>query len=161
MPHTIFKGRYRRSSDKPGSPRTRYARAFFAFADFVIGVLTNGTLRSTRTWTYDAGTGTLLSSGFMTSAGDGPYRVFTTGALPAGLAANTDYFLGATGAGTPGIFPTQANAIAGTSRIVLAAAGTGTHSIALKARREDILDALNAGKTAEQIRGLTNAQNLI
>jgi len=63
--------------------------------------------------------------------GDGPVRVSNSGgALPAGLAAATDYWVIAASANTFKLASSRANALAGTAVNITAAAGGGTHTLA-------------------------------
>ena len=60
--------------------------------------------------------------------GDGPIRLTTTDTLPAGLAADTDYWVIRVAAGAIQLATTRDNAFAGTA-VPFTDAGTGTHTI--------------------------------
>jgi plastocyanin len=76
--------------------------------------------------TTGADTVTVAGHGELTGAG--PYYVASTGGLPAGLAAQTPYWLIRVDDDTLKFAASQANAIAGTA-IDLTTTGTGTHTI--------------------------------
>ena len=69
---------------------------------------------------------TLTAHGLLT--GDGPCQITTTGAVPAGLAVLTDYWVIRTGANTFKLATSLANALAGTA-IDLTTDGSGTNTI--------------------------------
>lgn len=105
-------------------------------------------------------TDTIAEAGHGMTTGDGPYRLSTTGALPAGLAADTDYWIIAATVDAYKLASSKANAIALTAVDITAAAGTGTHT--LRRNQNDVIVAqlvqgLNAvvGKnyTAAQVVG--------
>lgn len=61
--------------------------------------------------------------------GDGPIRFTTTGALPDGIEADTDYWVIEVNSGTIKIATSLENALEGTA-VAIGDAGTGTHSFA-------------------------------
>jgi hypothetical protein len=81
---------------------------------------------STFTTTHAADTLTDTSHGL--STGDGPVRVSSSGTLPAGLAAATDYWVIRVDANTMQLAASLADALAGTA-VPLTSDGTGTHTM--------------------------------
>lgn len=81
------------------------------------------------------------------TTGDGPYRLSTTGVLPAGLAVDTNYWIIATSAGTYKLANTKANALASTPVDITAAAGGGTHTL-LRSANDVIIAQLLQGLNA-------------
>lgn len=71
---------------------------------------------------------TFTSTGINLQTGDGPLQVSTTGTLPSGLAAATDYWAIRLTTSTFKLATTFSNAIAGTN-LLIATDGTGTQSI--------------------------------
>ena len=69
---------------------------------------------------------TITAHGFVT--GDGPYQVSSTGTLPGGLAASTDYYAVVIDANTFQLASSRANALVGTI-VDLTSQGSGTHTI--------------------------------
>jgi hypothetical protein len=76
----------------------------------------------------DATANTLAVANHARYTGDGPFNTITTGTLPGGLAASTDYWLIRADSDTLKLASSQANALAGTA-IDLSSAGTGTLSL--------------------------------
>jgi len=64
--------------------------------------------------------------------GDGPFRVSSSTTLPAGLVADTDYWIFYLDANTYSWCPTRADALAGTNKVACTTTGTGTHTISDK-----------------------------
>lgn len=71
---------------------------------------------------------TATAHGMLT--GDGPFRLTTTGTLPAPLALLTDYYAEKLDANTFALHTSRADAIAGAAGVVTTDTGTGTHTIA-------------------------------
>jgi hypothetical protein len=83
----------------------------------------------TATFTADAATDALtLAAGAKVAALGGGVRVASSGALPAGLAAATTYYVAIAGGGAIKLATTLANARAGTA-IDITSAGSGTHTL--------------------------------
>jgi hypothetical protein len=109
----------------------------------------SGTLESTtrplvfadQTFTANAGTDVVTTSGTAPATGSGPFRGTTTGVLPAGLALATDYWFINTGASTGKLATSLANALAGTA-IDITDAGTGVHTLSDTADTKAINDGL-------------------
>lgn len=80
--------------------------------------------------------------------GDGPVRVSSSGTLPAGLEADTDYFVEVASANTFKLHTTRAGAIARdtSTEITTTNGGTGTHTIS------DVQDALNSDDNTRRFR---------
>ncbi|MGK9234766.1 hypothetical protein KXS07_23665 [Inquilinus limosus] len=81
------------------------------------------------TFTADAATDQITAVGHGMASGEGPFYLTTTGALPAGLAANTKYWAIRVGADVLKLAASKADALAGTA-IDITSAGTGTHTLA-------------------------------
>jgi hypothetical protein len=77
----------------------------------------------------DTGTEVLTSASHAFLTGDGPVRVTTTGALPGGLVADTDYFIRYLSANTYSLHPSRETALANTQAINLTSSGSGTNNI--------------------------------
>lgn len=71
---------------------------------------------------------TIASHGFTTGM---KCTLTTSGVLPGGLAAVTDYYVIAATSGTIKLATSQANALAGTAIDITSAAGGGTHTVAV------------------------------
>lgn len=81
------------------------------------------------TFTGEADDDLLTATAHGLQTGDGPVRVSNSGgALPTGLAADTDYYVIRASANTFSLATTRENAIAGTA-INLTADGSGTHTL--------------------------------
>src|SRR5262245_54585804 len=109
--------------------------------EYAIGVVGEGVTTTTVSYTaladitfVDGDVNTtsdlVTKTGHGMTSGDGPYRLKNTGgALPTGLAADTNYLIYAPTANTFGFAISKANAIAGTPLVdITAAAGGGTHT---------------------------------
>lgn len=87
-----------------------------------------------------AGSDTIVEAAHGMATGDGPYRLSNTGgALPAGLAVDTNYWIIAPTDGTFKLASTKANALALTAVDITAAAGAGTHT--LRRNQNDVICA--------------------
>lgn len=69
----------------------------------------------------------MAAHGFL--AGDGPLRISSSGTMPGGLAAGTDYYIVYVNSGSVGFARTRAEALAGT-KIDITSAGSGTITVA-------------------------------
>lgn len=116
----------------------------------------------------NTGTDLVTKAAHGMTSGDGPYRLSNSGgALPTGLAADTNVWINAPSSGTFGFATSKANAIAGTLVNITAAAGGGTHTL-LRAANDvviaQLVDRLNAvvGKnfTASQVAGAGDTDTL-
>lgn len=113
-------------------------------------------------------TDTITENAHGMSTGDGPYRVSNSGgALPAGLAADTNYWIYVVDVNSYKLCATKANALAGTAVDITGAIGGGTHT--LRRNQNDVICAqleqgLNAvvGKnyTAAQVVGVGETDHL-
>lgn len=83
---------------------------------------------STATFTTDFGTDDRLDATHGMLTGE-PFRVTTSGALPAGLSADTTYYAAVVSAGEITAHPTSADAVAGTNTVDITDDGTGTQTI--------------------------------
>jgi len=90
----------------------RYAGTSFTFVDADVNV----------------GANTVTEAAHGLNSGDGPLYLTTTGVLPGGLSANTNYYAIRVDANTIKFATTRANAIAGTAIDITSAAGGGTHT---------------------------------
>lgn len=114
--------------------------------------LTN-TLSAFSTFTADAGTDILTSTGTLGFANLFPYtrvQVSTTTTLPAGLAAATDYYVIRVSDTTIKLATSYANAVAGTA-INITDAGTGTHTL------NTLLPRYTSGAGVQAVMWNTNA----
>lgn len=94
------------------------------------------------------GTDTIAEATHGMLTGDGPYRLSNSGgALPAGTAVDTNYWIIAPTAGTYKLASSKANAIALTAVDITAAAGGGTHTL-LRAANDVIIAQLIQGLNA-------------
>lgn len=102
---------------------------------------------------------TLASNPYVT--GDGPFLLSNDGgALPAELDNVTDYWVNLVGGDVMTLHLTEADAISGDNIVAFTDNGTGTNSILVSAEAIDIFVALKSGKSADEIRGITNIDNL-
>lgn len=86
------------------------------------------------------GTDTIAEAAHGMTTGEGPYRVSNSGgALPTGLAVDTNYWIIAPTAGTYKFASSKANALALTAVDITAAAGGGTHT--LRRAQNDVIIA--------------------
>lgn len=81
---------------------------------------------ATFTTTHATETVNITTHGLLT--GDGPVQLTTSGALPAGFALLTDYWIIRTGASTLKLALSLADALAGTA-VEITGDGTGTHTL--------------------------------
>jgi len=92
---------------------------------------------NSATFTADAGTDRITHAAY-DSANFTKVQFSTTGTLPAPLAPATSYFTRRFSAGVSDVYPSFADAVAGTNKIDLTTTGTGTHTMAaLLPRYED------------------------
>ena len=75
-------------------------------------------------------TDAIAEAGHGMQTGDGPVRVSTSGVLPTGLLAATDYYVIRVDANSFKLATSRANALAGTAVNITAAAGGGNHTLA-------------------------------
>lgn len=95
---------------------------------------------STKNFTVDAGTDVVTSSAHGKDTGFGPVRLTNSGgALPAGLAGATDYWIIRLTDDTLQFATSKANALAGTA-VDITGAGTGTHS--MRATMQTVADQM-------------------
>lgn len=106
------------------------------------------------------GTDTIAEVGHGMSTGDGPYRVSNAGgALPTGLAVDTNYWIIAPTADTFKLASSKANALALTPVDITAAAGGGTHTV--RRNQNDVIIAqLEQGLNAVPGKNYTAAQQV-
>lgn len=104
------------------------------------------------------GTDTIAEAAHGMVAGAGPFRVSNSGgALPAGLAVDTNYWIIAPTADTYKLASSKANALAGTAVDITAAAGGGTHTLR-RAQNDVIAAQLVQGLNAVVGKNFTAAQ---
>lgn len=93
--------------------------------------------------------------------GHGPVRMKNSGgALPTGVAANTDYWVSAVDADNFKLHSSKADSLVPQNEVAFTDDGSGTQSTHEGATEEVIFDAMLAGKTADQIRSITSLDNL-
>lgn len=113
------------------------------------------------TVTFDSATDRVLLTAHGYASGDGPFLLSNSGgALPAELDGETDYWINAVSDDAFTLHLTEADAIAGTDAVAFTDDGTGTSTILVAAEMLDIFLALKSGKTAEQVRGTDDIDNL-
>lgn len=95
----------------------------------------------------DQPTGKLTAAAHGLSTGDGPFELTTSGSLPTGLVAATDYYVIKFDANTFKLATNLANALAGTA-IVLSSNGTGTQTINSDTTLSPILPFLITGSAS-------------
>lgn len=107
--------------------------------------------------TFTASGATLTDATHGLVTGDGPVRVSSSGTLPAGLTAGTDYWLIYLSANTYSLATSRANAFAGTA-VTTTDAGTGTHTLSDTASTQSVkwrqLGTLSSAPTISLRRGL-------
>ena len=88
-----------------------------------------------RTAEFTAATVTdlITSAGHLLTTGQ-PLRVSSSGTLPAGLSADTTYWVAWVSVDTFTMHPTNADAVAGTNTIDITTTGTGTHTLQIGMR---------------------------
>jgi hypothetical protein len=102
----------------------------------------------------NAGTDVITKASHGMETGDGPVRTSNAGgALPAGLAAATDYYFIKVSANTFKLATSRANALAGTAINITAAAGGGTHTltraitVGIDLSEDGVIEWMNQGVT--------------
>jgi hypothetical protein len=104
--------------------------AIAATALRIRGLVLDALTVSATNFTTTHGAETITSSTHGLKTGDGPIRLTNSGgALPAGYAADTDYYVIYVDADTIKLATTRANAYAGTA-VAITGDGTGTHTYA-------------------------------
>lgn len=101
---------------------------FFVYTDdqgFTVGAVPD------QTFTADNTTDTCTATAHTYKTTDGPVRVSSSGGLPAGLAAGTDYWIIRASANTFKLATSIANALAGTA-VNITTNGTGTQTISAR-----------------------------
>jgi flagellar hook-associated protein 3 FlgL len=107
--------------------QTQTADLFNTLIDLRDRMLAGENLAESRIATADAGTDALTVSGSYTTGAR--IRISSTGTLPGGLSADTDYYVISAAPGSIQLAATLADARAGTPVIDLTSAGTGTISV--------------------------------
>jgi hypothetical protein len=122
-----------------------------ALAGTEIDITTNGTgvhtlsdyitplVFADRTFTALASDNGCYFTAHTLESGDGPFRLTTTGVLPAGLALATDYYVITYGDDAVRLAATRADALAATPVIDITDAGTGVHTISDTAGTERVM----------------------
>lgn len=118
---------------EPGAPPEFDLDLIAAGAASVTAVKLYGATRETgviadAVFTSTHGTDTLNIAAHGLLTGDGPVRVSSSGTLPAGLVAGTDYWIIRTAAGTLKLALSLSDALAGTA-VETTSDGTGTHTL--------------------------------
>lgn len=93
------------------------------------------------------GTDTIAETAHGMVTGAGPFRLSTSGVLPAGLAVDTNYWIIAPTVDTYKLASSKVNALAGTAVDITAAAGGGTHTL-LRAANDVVMAQLKQGLEA-------------
>ena len=92
--------------------------------------------------------------------GDGPFEASSTTTLPAGLAADTLYWVNAVDAGNVTLHLSQNEALAGTNEVALTDDGTGTHTLTPSTTNQAVLEKVRQGNTADQLQDETDIDNI-
>lgn len=112
-----------------GSPKTNYTYKANVKGKGVTSSALEVKTYTNPTFTATAATDQLAIAAHGMSTGDGPFRVTNSGgALPTGLAVDTDYWVIKVDADNIKLASSKANALAATA-IDLTSAGTGTHTL--------------------------------
>lgn len=139
--------------------RLRHSDKFLDFLADQASRLSGSGTGSTITFTNASNLVNLTSHGYTT--GDGPFLLSNDGgALPAELDNTTFYWVNVNDANSFTLHLTEEDALAGTNTVAFTDDGTGTNEILVAAEAEDIFNAMLAGKSADEIRGLTSIDNL-
>lgn len=135
--------------------------AFFAGDVTGVGTSSGDTeanIAGTRTFVdgdVNTGTDAITETSHTLLTGYGPYRLTTSGTVPAGLATGTDYWIIKVDANSFKFASSYANAIAGIAVDITAAAGGGTHTLAGAFTADDLIGAwavLREGTVTEEWR---------
>jgi len=150
---------YRRHLRHGNFDRVRHSVNFLDFlAEHAARLSGTGT---GATVTFDNTTNQVTLVGHGYTSGDGPFLLANSGgALPAELDGATEYWVNVVGVDAFTLHLTEADALAGTNVVAFTDDGTGTNTILVAAEMLDIFLALKSGKTAEQVRGTDNIDNL-
>lgn len=97
---------------------------------------------------------------FATAEGPFTLTVSSGGTLPAGLAADTDYWVRRISATNFTLHTSAADATANTGVVGITDTGTGTFFFSAVLEQRDIFASLKGGKTAQEITNLTTQDNL-
>lgn len=120
----------------------------------------NGTAAGTNfTASGASAVNTANAHGFVT--GDGPYRLSTTGTLPAGLAVDTDYWIRAIDANTFSLHLNRRDAGLDLNAVETTDTGTGTHTVALAEGRDAVNDLLRQGADSQALAGLSDVDGAL
>lgn len=150
---------YRRHVRHSSYNRVRHGQDFIEFMTTQASRLAGTGASAAITFTNATNIVNHGSHGYAT--GDGPFLLANAGgALPAELDTTTDYWVNVASAGTYTLHTSEDDALAGSNDVAFTDDGTGTHTILKSAVAETIFDALLAGKSADEIRGITDVDNL-
>lgn len=139
--------------------KLRHATYFQAFLEAESERLAGSGTGATVTFANATNQMTLAANPYV--SGDGPFLLANDGgALPAELDNITDYWINLVGGDIMTLHLTEADAIAGDNIVAFTDDGTGTNSILVSAEAIDIFVALKSGKSADEIRGITNIDDL-
>lgn len=104
-----------------------------------------------RAFTVDSVNDELDIAAHGLSDGDGPFTVSTTDTLPAGILANTLYWVAAVTPNTLSIHRTHQDALAGSNAVDITDSGVGTHSLIASASNQSIIEHLRQGEEARTV----------
>jgi len=105
----------------------------------------------TKTFTANASTDVVTAAGHALTTGQ-PVRLTTTDTLPAGLSANTTYWVHYISADTFTLHTTNAGAVADSGKVDITDTGTGTHTVQIGTRL-DFAGNVKAFKSNAPLRG--------
>lgn len=150
---------YRRHLRHGNFDRVRHSVNFLDFLAEQAARLSGTGTGATVTFDNTTNQVTLVGHGYV--SGQGPFLLSNSGgALPAELDGATDYWVNVVDTDNFTLHLTEADAEAGTNVVAFTDNGTGTHTILVAAEMVDIYLAMKQGKSAEQVRGVTNIDNL-
>lgn len=93
--------------------------------------------------------------------GDGPFQVSTDTTLPAGLGANTLYWVNAVTAGTLSLHRSLNDAVNGANAVELTDAGTGIQTLTPSITAQAIIEQARQGVSTERLTSATDIDDFI
>lgn len=92
--------------------------------------------------------------------GYGPAEFYTAGTLPTGISADTLYWLYPDSVDTISIHTNYEDSLVGDNAVTFTSNGSGTIEVRAGCQAADVYEAMLNGKTAEQIRAMTEFTDL-
>ncbi len=139
--------------------RVRYSEKLLDFLAEQATRLSGTGTASAITFTNASDLVNLSTHGFVD--GQGPFLLANAGgALPAELDAVTQYWINDNDGNSFTLHTNEADALAGSAAVSFTDDGTGTHDVLVAAESRDIFNALLAGKSSNEIEGLSSIDNL-